>query len=363
MTRMRMFCYVLILALCVPMVAVAAGGGGGGKKGTGNEEPGIAKGDLYGDLYIVVRDGNGAPIGYVWEWEFAADGETLVRPLGFTAGVAGGFPQPIADESVLPADWSWWSVDGLPLVPTDPEGHVPDAYAYLTQEVELGRLNLARAGADVLGWAYEEAIKNINAATSISVDPAGRLLLVQADGTEKTIDSPRENLALYREIMRYGYLTGLTRTDLGSLDHLRVKSDGTPELGSADLYRAACFFAGAADKFSDITLDKIMYVNNFLGLNDPAAGTYFDFGRYSYRRLPAYEGVAPLLLDDPRTIDGQLYFGLRERSIMAEVFGNADYQTPERDAGARAFTKAADDAVHTIWFIHNWAVPEFTLPE
>ncbi|MDO8880646.1 MAG: hypothetical protein Q7W44_07605 [Coriobacteriia bacterium] len=360
MTRMRMFCYVLILALCVPMVAVAAGGGGG-KKGGGNEEPGIAKGDLYGDPYRVVRDSNGAPIPYVWTWEFAADGETLVRPLGFEAGVAGGFPQPIADESEIPDGWPWWNAD-LPLVPLDPEGHVPEAYADYTVEVELGRLNLARAGSDVIDRGYAEALKNITAADSISLDPAGRLVLHVGD-SEKTIDSPRENLGLYRELMRYGYLPGLVRTDLGALGHLRAKSDGTNELDSADLYRAACFFAGAADKFSDITLDKVIYTNSFLGLNDPASGTYYDFGRYSYRRLPAYDGMAPLLLDDPVTIDGQLYFGLRTRNIMAEVFGDTDYQTPDRDAGARAFTKAADDAVHTIWFIHNWAVPEFTQPE
>lgn len=334
------------------------------KPGTGNKEPGIARGDLYGDLYVVVRDANGAPISYVWTWEFAADGETLVQPLSFEAGVAGGFPQPIADAALLPADWPWWDGD-IPLVPTDPEGHVPDAYAYLTQEVEIGRLNVARAGARVLDNAYEEAITNINGATAVSLDPAGRILLTLTDGTEKTIDSPRENLALYREIMRSGYLTGITRTDMGPLDHLRAKGDGSDEIEPADLLRAASLFSGAADKFGDVTLDMVIYVNNFLGINDPATGTYFDFRGYAYHRGPVYEGIAPELLDDPVVIDGKLYFGLRNRSIMAEVFSGMDYPVAG-DApvpGAREFTKAADDAVHTIWFIHNWAVPEYTLPE
>lgn len=403
MSRMKVFCYVLILALCVPMVAVAAGGGGyrggdgavvtepvpepeapvddgGGedsdrppyagpdatepKPGTGNEEPGIARGDLYGDLYVVVRNANGAPIGYVWTWEFAADGETLVQPLSFEAAVDGGFPQPIADAALVPADWPWWDGD-IPLVPTDPEGHVPDAYAYLTQEVEIGRLNVARAGAEVVDNAYDEAIASINGALAVSLDPAGRVLLTLADGTEKTIDSPRENLALYREIMRNGFLPGLTRTDMGPLEHLRVKGDGSDEIDPADLYRAACLFAGAADKFGDITLDMVIYVNNFLGINDPVAGAYFDFRGYTYNRGPAYAGVEPELLDDPVYIDGRLYFGLRNRSIMAEVFGGQDYPV-ESDVvvpGAREFTKASDDSVHTIWFIHNWAVPEYTLPE
>lgn len=402
MSRMKVFCCVLVLALCVPMVAVAAGGGyrggdrtvitkpapkpqtpvddGGGedsdrppyagpgatepKPGTGNKEPGVRRGDLYGDLYVVVRGANGEPIGYVWTWEFAADGETLVQPLSFEAGVAGGFPQPIADAALLPADWAWWDGD-IPLVPTDSEGRVPDAYAYLTQEVEIGRLNMARAGAKVLDKAYDEAIASINGAQAVSLDPAGRILLMLADGAERTIDSPRENLALYREIMRTGYLTGLTRTDMGPLEHLRAKGDGSDEIDPADLYRAACLLAGAADKFGDITLDMVIYVNNFLGINDPVAAAYFDFRGYTYHRGSVYAGVEQELLDDPVVIDGKLYFGLRNRSIMAEVFGGADYPV-EGDIvapGAREFIKAADDSVHTIWFIHNWAAPEYELPE
>ncbi len=365
-----MFVYVLVLVLSVPMVAVAragAGGGGGGsggvvvtpvpvpieepvvedgpdedsdrpdwagRDGTGdtpgrtNDEPGIAMGDLYGDLYIILRDINGEPI-------LSAE----------------GFVQPI-------------DVNGE-LIPLDAEGAIQEGYSELAQEVEFGRLNLVRAPNEVIDQAYEEALGAINGASNIGLDPAGRLLLTSESGV-KAIDSPRENLALYRELMLNGYLPGVTPGKFGNgLAHL---GEGSPVLWEkADLDRAASFLAAAADKGGFISVDKVVYVNSFLGINTVEAG-YFDFVTfaglgYTYQRANAYNGVTatllqPVLSSDPGNGMGEDYFVIRNGvNIYDKVFSGADYGPSE--AGVAGFVQASDDALKTVTYIHNWEVPEY----
>lgn len=92
-------------------------------------------------------------------------------------------------------------------------------------EVGLGRLNIIRAPSMVLERAFDEAITGLNEATKISLDPSGRLLMTKAvDGStyEKAIDSPLENLALYKKIMLEGHLEG----NLGDNPYAHV---GDPE--------------------------------------------------------------------------------------------------------------------------------------
>lgn len=96
-------------------------------------------------------------------------------------------------------------------------------WADLVQEVEFGRLNLARAPKAVLDASFDEAIRSLNAAKDIKIDASGRLMittdiydefLTDPDGTplvveenvEKAIDSPKENLALYLKLMEDGHL-------------------------------------------------------------------------------------------------------------------------------------------------------------
>jgi hypothetical protein len=374
--RRRLFAYVLVLVLCVPMVALARGGSGGGSTpppadpivvpvdpvvepeptsdaptdpGRGNSEPGIEKGTLYGDLYVIVRDLNGVPVLYTWVW--SADGATPLYPVEDPSG----FSQPIANDpdGVLPAEF-------LGLVPLDVEGLVPEVYATYTQPVEFGRLSLARAPSEVIDQGYAEAIASVNACDSIALDPAGRLLLTVGDEV-KAIDSPRENLALYRQLMLNGYLSGLTRgvEFMGPLAYLCEQGSGT-EMTASDLDRAACFLAGAGDKGGSLSLDEVIYVNNFLGINDPSAGIYFPFTRmgYTYRRTNAYGGVEAALLQGPVAGSHAVMFYADEHvNIMDKVFGNHGYESV--DAGAREFAHAADDSLHVIDYIHNWALPEY----
>ncbi|PKQ19609.1 MAG: hypothetical protein CVT66_09185 [Actinobacteria bacterium HGW-Actinobacteria-6] len=374
--RRRLFAYVLVLVLCVPMVALARGGSGDGgtpppadpivvpvdpvvepeptsdaptDPGRGNSEPGVEMGILYGDLYVIVRDLNGVPVLYSWVW--SEDGTTPLYPVEDPHG----FSQPIAydPDGVLPVEF-------LGLVPLDVEGLVPEAYAVYTQPVDFGRLSLARAPSDVIDQAYAEALAAINACDSIGLDPAGRLLLMVGDEA-KAIDSPRECLALYRELMLNGYLSGLTRDaeSMGPLAYLCEQGGGS-EMTNADLDRAACLLAGSGDKGANVSLDEVIYVNNFLGINDPSTGTYFPFTGmgYTYRRTNAYAGVEAALLQGPVTGSHAVMFYVDEHvNIMDKVFENQGYESVE--AGAREFAHAADDSLHVIEYIHNWALPEY----
>lgn len=95
-------------------------------------------------------------------------------------------------------------------------------WADLVQEVEFGRLNLARAPKAVLDASFDEAIRSLNNAIDIKIDASGRLMitteiydefLTEPDGAPvlletvtKAIDSPKENLALYLKLMQDGHL-------------------------------------------------------------------------------------------------------------------------------------------------------------
>ena len=128
------------------------------------------------------------------------------------------FVPPCSDVATYPEECTWNGVvycDGV-------------RWTDLVDEVHFGRLNLSRAPEAVLQAALDEAITSINAASSISRDPAGRLLLtteifdefttgIDVEGelvcmnapietVVKAIDSPRENLALYVKLLKDGHL-------------------------------------------------------------------------------------------------------------------------------------------------------------
>jgi len=311
------------------------------KPGSGNEEPGVDKGDLYGDLYIIVRDENGAPILYEWIW---ADGE----PVSFFES-ENGYVQPIAIEGSLP------QFDDL--VPLDIEGEIPEAYAGYAQEVEFGRLNVARAPQDFLNRAYEEAINAINSAGSVTLDPSGRLLLINGD-EEKAIDAPRENLALYQKLMLNGHLADLNGNNLDpTLYHLLAGTDPAvvEALDANDLEQAAAFLAAAADKTGSINVDMVVYLNSILGLNGESGTDYFNFMGYQYQRQYRRGQPDAEVLTGPYYIQSGTYFKIDWVNIMDRVFGNQD----ARAENARGFAKAGDDALKVIAYIHNWAVPEY----
>lgn len=286
-----------------------AGQRGGPTEHGGRPSDSGSGGDLFGDMYVILRDANGVPI------------------LN-----AAGFVQPIdANGNLIPLD-----AEGAPIDPT------------LAIEVELGRLNVGRSPSSVLDHRAEEVVTMLNAADSISLDAAGRLV-VTTDGVAKTIDSPLENLAIYVALMTLGTIPGVTDLPGTEFDHL---VDGV--LTSADLVSAVSFLAGATDKAAPLTADDIAYINAVLGINTTRVGdvTYsnVDYSSFAYDRSDAYGDVTALVLVQqpdgswvPTTVN-----------VYDVVFGGTDYTG---SGTFSAFTQAAEDARAIVNYIHEYAIP------
>jgi hypothetical protein len=240
------------------------------------------------------------------------------------------------------------------VIPMDAEGEVLADSADLLQEVEFGRLNLGHSPEAVLEVGYEEAMAAINASSSFSTDAGGRIVLT-IDGKTKTIDSARENLALYRQLISKGYLEDVALdVDMGQLDFLTEISGPTDE----KLKVAASLLAAASDKGSTCSIDKLIYLNSILGLNAPY---YVDFISYPYSRQDTYSKIwAKMLIEAVGTVTiGDLttrVFYVDEVNIMSYVFNNTDFDSAT--SGARAFAECVTDATLVITYIQEFAVPE-----
>jgi hypothetical protein len=284
----------------------------GGKDGAGGGQPstsGSKKGDLFGDLFVIARDDNGLP---------------LLTPEGW----------------VQPLD-----ADGNPIA-LDDEGHPLDES--LTQEVELGRLNVARAPVSVLDRRADEVITLMQTATAISTDASGRLVFT-LDGTEKTIDSPLENLAIYKSLMTTGTIPGVSDLPGTDFDFL---VDG--KLTDADLVASASFLAAATDKTGIFTSDEIAYINTFLDVNTETIGTVtysdIDYSDFTYSREGTYSDVTVevLVLQDNGS------WMPTEINVFESVFGS---ENVDAAGSLTAYTQAADDARSIVNFIHEYEVP------
>lgn len=284
----------------------------GGKDDVGGGRPatsGSKKGDLFGDLWIIARDDQGVPI---------------LTPEGWV--------QPIAADGTL--------------IPLDEEGHPVDET--LTQEVELGRLNVGRAPSQVLDRRAEEVIALLNDATVITTDVAGRLVLT-VDGTEKTIDSPLENLAIYVALMTEGTIPGVNDLPGSEYDFM---VDGVYD--QRDIAASVSFLAAATDKTGVFTPDEIAYIDTFLGINTTTVGsvTYseVDYSDFAYDRATTYGDRTTTVLVEQS--DGS--FVPTEVNIYEAVFASTDASgTGTLDA----YTLAADDARTVVNFIHAFEVP------
>lgn len=439
------------------------------------------------------------------------------------------YPAPLPSQCVQPvADAEYWGVipglveNRLPLLKTydatwqrtecevDPgvflaanatfEGvfdtdvyHAEILWADLVQEVEFGRLNLARAPQAVLDASFDEAISSLNAATDIKIDASGRLMvtteiydefLTDENGdplwvkTEvKAIDSPKENLALYVKLMKDGHLItpadervpidysvyggmpinqlleledGPSDTPRPTIDivkmqsfglgHLvdagapatysiRMESDGslyldvngnmditctveelvdyqycveyegiitssdTDEPAGDDFPVAASFFAAAADKKGNITVDKIVYINSILGINKVVG--YSEDGTINYAKNPVYfdyeeipvydrattfvqhRGQARVRGENETCPDGSedcyyIYDGTFEfleessdpgtwvqtyRDLHERVFDEQDIPEPKLTSNIGGFTSMADDDLQVIIFTHTYQIP------
>ena len=118
-------------------------------------------------------------------------------------------------------------------------------------EVELGRLNVSRAPAHVLARAEQEALANYSNEMgnlyNLTAEAAAVLLESQYFELVR-IDSPLQNLALYKNVMMTG----------------DSKLPGVQPAGQMDL--AAIFLGSASDKTTPISADTVSALNTILGI-------------------------------------------------------------------------------------------------
>ena len=329
----------------------AAKGGNPGKPGDG----GGAAPDL-GDLIILYRDSSGVPY-------LTAD--SCQQPLPSDTCAA---------ECVL--------VEGVPagelVLPVNPETcAVTTECAPCTEEVDFGRVNAARSPDAVFDAQLADVLVNLATADCTTLDPAGRLVATRVEDDLSvlwsTIDSPLQNLAIYRQLI----LTGTIGAPL-------------PQ-GASTLDTAARSLGAAFDKSGEVNVDLVAYLNFILGLSDPATSTTLDpkicvdvkeevqgtvqlvekcflnYGAYGYNRttnfgaLPApayipaddptdgtFEYLSLLLNSDPPLFE--IIQGLITTAVFADLPGNTD-------GNIGGFAQASDDTRAVISFMHENQVP------
>lgn len=317
--------------------------GGGGGDGASPPD--------YGDLIILYRDELGVPI---------LDENSCQQPIAFPANV--GCPEEglidVGDDLVVPVDPATCGIDM--------------AYSTCTNEADFGRTNLARSSDEVLASQLEDVIINLAIADCTSLDPAGRLVYSRYVGDQLmtgTIDSPLQNLAVYKRLMRTG-------------------SIGVPlPQGATALEQAARGFGVAMDKAGEVNVDLLVYLNEILGLTEGTTVlanppecifvkeevmgsiemvekcflnyTEFDYLRETnFRALPspAYlgDGYFEFLKES-----GPNTYEVAVGPILETVFpdGAGSFEPGYTDGNIGGFAQVADDTRAVINFMHNWPVP------
>jgi len=331
------------------------GGGGGGPGGGGGG--GDATPPDYGDLIILYRDEWGKPF---------VDANMCQQPIGFP------------DPDLCPAEGLIWNdTDDVWLVPTDPNTCAIDtAHAACTDEADFGRTNTARSSDEVLESQLEDVIIGLAIADCTTLDPAGRMVHSRYvdELVTTTVDSPLQNLAVYKQLMREG-------------------SIGVPlPEGATAIETAARGLGVAMDKSGKVNIDLIVYLNEILGLTEGATilgdvpicidvkeevmgsielvqKCFLDYSGYTYRRQDNF-GLLPSppyipagnptlgMFESLRKIADNTY-EVAERPILQTVFpdGNFGFEPGFTAGNIGGFAQAADDTRAVINFMHNWPVP------
>ena len=274
--------------------------------GTGNPSSGTTKGDVYGDIVVLLRD--------------LATGEPIV---------AGTSVDPETGEEIIEV-YVCLDADCTDTLATE-FGEIPEGTTAI--EVDFGRSSVARSPASVTDHALEEALDKLEVAEDVALDVSGRIVY-SVDGVWYTIDSPLENLALYTDLAT-GLASDATSETEAALD----------AVGLATLDTAASLLAGLADKTGDITLDYLVNENVISGVVE--AGGYYDYSTFEYSRdyptdytyWVSIDGALPVTA----TVDINAY--LADETVNGELPAPDDY--------AALFAAAADDALEVIELVHT----------
>lgn len=339
------------------------GGGGGGQGGNpGNHgHPGGGGGSQageYGDLFELLRNDEGIPI------------LTMVTPEGEEKWVV----QPLSTDGGL-AD-------------LNDEGEVIDEDEVI--EVELGRTNIVRSPSHVLDHAMTEALGTLtNSDAVISLDFGGRLTASYEEEVNgvlqkvvKTIDSPRENLAIYKYLMTHAPIEmGAASNELNFL--------AEAPYNFTTLQLAAGCLAGGADKTGNMFIDKLQYLNRIIdayGINPIVNTLELDFNGNSrkYYNFADYDASGSSFSYDREALFSNLWVGFHVMNgsyyeeitaenafSLMEIFNGqgpipASFTNPSPEGkdivNAYGFATMVDDLIQAIELVHEDSNIEF-LPE
>ena len=362
-TKLSIAIALILSAAMASGVAFAAkpanpGGGKGGGGSSGGETP-----DL-GDLIVLLRNASGVPIltAESCQQPLAAPGQDLPPISPFAACIASEQPN---NTCVIPVDPATCSV--------------VVGYETFTQEVDFGRTSVVRSPVTVLEQQLDDVVVNLATADCVTLDPAGRLVTsTVTDGvvTSGAIDSPLQNLAIYRQLILKGYL-GVESAPLWLPD-------------TNYLNTAARGLGAAADKTGKVSVDMVAYLNQIMGLTDPATTTvlgapncinvkeevkgvvqmvqkcFLNYGTYGYDRTANFTSLPnPPYIPAGAPMPGEFEylalvslptFEIRQGPILdavPELLANKDLT----GSNIGGFAQAADDARAVINFMHSWPVP------
>jgi len=313
----------------------------------------------YGDLIKLYRNENGIPI---------LTDEKCWQPLPkdscpLDCELVSGVNGPTNDVMVIPVDPATCAI--------------VEACAPCAQEVDFGRMNEARSSEEVFAAQLADLVVNLATADCVTLDPAGRLVTSRVDGGEITsgaIDSPLQNLAIYRQLIMNGYLGD---------------ASSPIELPADVLDTAARALGAASDKAGGVDVDLVAYLNQIMGLSDldttilgenycidmkqEVMGTvrevntcFLLYGSYDYARVDNFSSLpAPAYIPDETPEEGYFEhlaldnatvpsFLIEQGPIIEDVFDNE----PGFEGGnIGGFAQAADDARAVIDYMHRWPVP------
>ncbi len=373
-------------------------GGGGGKPAF----PGRGQGDLYADLVVLYRDDAGRPILIQKELLAEEPGDpspgTVFCLQPVAAGAVDGFvtvTNPVNGRTVSLVELG----TGVP--GEECEVNPDPLNAALVQEVLFGRLNMGRSPTKVLAQQLKEVTNTLaGSSEDVQIDEAGRFVWYDETGAGFEVDSPGNNLALYKELQVFGLpLTSQTNVVIPLPD---VANSADP---SGFLDHTAAALGAAAGKGDLINVDLIVYNNRILNipnetlaaetLSTVAGGSvsacpadlpagvsvddqcqYGEIGQtgdevyvaygdegYAYTRSDVFPGcVRGLLVDFPTPGTTTPFSG----EVLDCVFGTIDDGGMCDDGadfyatGLHGFAQRADDARAVISFVHDNVVADST---